>query len=361
MIETEKKQERVLIVGVELQGMENFDMSMEELASLAKTAGAEVAGVYTQKREKYDSKTFVGSGKLEEIAQMVDADEVSTVVVNTRLSPRQNVNLEEILGVKVIDRMQLILDIFAMRARSHEGKLQVHLAQLKYLLPRLVKYNLKIIFAGKFIWFLLAAFLFFAYFMFQIAWSRSEVNEGVVYNLLMFPCVLLVFYPAVFGIQNDEDSRILEILFGIPDYKYKVWGVRLLMIYVAIFVILIVFSWLATLLLYPVNLLEMSAQLMFPILFFGNLAFMFSTITRSGNGTAVLMIIIGIALLIFSNTPLIERSFWNILLNPFSIPRNSLPVIWESIIIKSRIFLLVASTIWMLIGLLNLQKREKFV
>lgn len=138
MIETEKKQERVLIVGVELQGMENFDMSMEELASLAKTAGAEVVGVYTQKREKYDSKTFVGSGKLEEIAQMVDADEVSTVVVNNRLTPRQNVNLEEMLGVKVIDRMQLILDIFAMRARSHEGKLQVHLAQLKYLLPRLV-------------------------------------------------------------------------------------------------------------------------------------------------------------------------------------------------------------------------------
>ena len=138
MIETEKKQERVLIVGVELQGMENFDMSMEELASLAKTAGAEVVGVYTQKREKYDSKTFVGSGKLEEIAQMVDADEVSTVVVNNRLTPRQNVNLEEILGVKVIDRMQLILDIFAMRARSHEGKLQVHLAQLKSLLPRLV-------------------------------------------------------------------------------------------------------------------------------------------------------------------------------------------------------------------------------
>ena len=138
MIETEKKQERVLIVGVELQDMENFDMSMEELASLAKTAGAEVVGVYTQKREKYDSKTFVVSGKLEEIAQMVDADEVSTVVVNNRLTPRQNVNLEEILGVKVIDRMQLILDIFAMRARSHEGKLQVHLAQLKYLLPRLV-------------------------------------------------------------------------------------------------------------------------------------------------------------------------------------------------------------------------------
>ena len=138
MIETEKQQERVILIGVELQGIENFSMSMEELASLAKTAGAQVVSSYTQKREKYDSKTFVGAGKLEEIKRMVEADDISTVIVNNRLTPRQNINLEEILGVKVIDRMQLILDIFAMRARSHEGKLQVHLAQLKYLLPRLV-------------------------------------------------------------------------------------------------------------------------------------------------------------------------------------------------------------------------------
>ena len=138
MIETEKQQERVILIGVELQGIENFSMSMEELASLAKTAGAQVVSSYIQKREKYDSKTFVGTGKLEEIKRMVEADEISTVIVNNRLTPRQNINLEEILGVKVIDRMQLILDIFAMRARSHEGKLQVHLAQLKYLLPRLV-------------------------------------------------------------------------------------------------------------------------------------------------------------------------------------------------------------------------------
>ncbi len=138
MIETEKHQERVILIGVELQGTANFSMSMEELASLAKTAGAQVVSSYTQKREKYDSKTFVGAGKLEEIKRMVEADEISTVIVNNRLTPRQNINLEEILGVKVIDRMQLILDIFAMRARSHEGKLQVHLAQLKYLLPRLV-------------------------------------------------------------------------------------------------------------------------------------------------------------------------------------------------------------------------------
>ncbi|SDO75852.1 GTP-binding protein HflX [Streptococcus equinus] len=138
MIETSEHQERVILLGVELPDTENFEMSMEELASLAKTAGAEVISSYRQKREKYDSKSLIGSGKLAEIKAVVDADEIDTVIVNDRLTPRQNVNLESELGVKVIDRMQLILDIFAMRARSHEGKLQVHLAQLKYMLPRLV-------------------------------------------------------------------------------------------------------------------------------------------------------------------------------------------------------------------------------
>nr|WP_205396053.1 GTPase HflX [Streptococcus lutetiensis] len=138
MIETSEHQERVILLGVELPDTENFDMSMEELALLAKTAGAQVVSSYRQKREKYDSKSLIGSGKLAEIKAIVDADEIDTVIVNDRLTPRQNVNLEAELGVKVIDRMQLILDIFAMRARSHEGKLQVHLAQLKYMLPRLV-------------------------------------------------------------------------------------------------------------------------------------------------------------------------------------------------------------------------------
>lgn len=138
MIETRKEQERVILVGVELQDTPHFDMSMAELANLAKTAGAEVVSSYRQKRDRYDSKSFVGSGKLAEIKEIVEMDEIDTVIVNNRLTPRQNANLESELGVKVIDRMQLILDIFALRARSHEGKLQVHLAQLKYMLPRLV-------------------------------------------------------------------------------------------------------------------------------------------------------------------------------------------------------------------------------
>lgn len=231
--------------------------------------------------------------------------------------------------------------------------------QIISLVPRIVKYNMKIIFAGKFFWFILAAFSIFAFFMFQNAWNRQEVNEGVIYNMLMFPAILLIFYPAVFGIQNDEDNRILEILFGIPNYKYKVWGVRLLMIYIAVYFILVVFCYVASLLLYPVNPFGMSIQLMFPLLFFGNMAFMFSTITRSGNGTAVLMIILGIVLLFFSEV--LSNTFWNVLLNPYKVPRNMHPVIWENMILKNRIFLFAGSAIWLMIGLLNLQKREKFV
>ncbi|SUN46938.1 GTPase [Streptococcus equi subsp. equi] len=138
MIETKARQERVILLGVVLQAADHAELSMTELASLAKTAGAEVVDCYMQRRERYDSKTFVGSGKLAEIKEMVAANEIDTVIVNNRLTARQNANLEAALGIKVIDRMQLILDIFAMRARSHEGKLQVHLAQLKYMLPRLV-------------------------------------------------------------------------------------------------------------------------------------------------------------------------------------------------------------------------------
>jgi hypothetical protein len=232
-------------------------------------------------------------------------------------------------------------------------------SQIIKVSPRIVKYNLKVIFAGKFIWFLLAALGFFGFFMFQAAWNREEINESLIYDLLLFPGVLLIFYPTVFGIQNDEDSRILEILFGIPDYRYKVWGVRLLMIYIAVFFILAAFAVLAAIFMYPVSPLGIAAQLMFPALFFGNMAFMFSTITRSGNGTAVIMIIFSILVLVFSD--LLWRTSYYVILNPYDMPRNILPVIWESTILKNRIFLLSGSLIWMMVGLLNLQKREKFV
>ena len=138
MIKTEKTQEKVVLVGVEsFDNNQTFEASMTELASLAETAGAVVTTVFTQKKERLDGKYLVGIGKLQEIKDNLAADEADMVIFNEKLTPRQNVNLEGFLGVKVIDRMQLILDIFALRARSHVGMLQVELAQLKYLLPRL--------------------------------------------------------------------------------------------------------------------------------------------------------------------------------------------------------------------------------
>ncbi len=110
---------------------------MEELAALAMSAGARVAERQIQSRPKTDSATFIGSGKVEELKAQVLFHEATTVIFDRELSPTQQRNLEKILAVKVLDRTQLILDIFARRARTREGKLQVELAQLNYLLPRL--------------------------------------------------------------------------------------------------------------------------------------------------------------------------------------------------------------------------------
>lgn len=224
---------------------------------------------------------------------------------------------------------------------------------------RMIRYNLKIIFAGRFIWFLLAAFAFFLFFAIQTVWNGEALTDGTVYNLLIFPGILLIFYPSVFGIQNDDDSRMLEILFGIPNYRYKVWLVRLLMIYVLIFLITILFSAVASVLLYKINVLEMSYQLMYPIVFMGSMAFMFSTIIKNGNGTAVLLVLIGVALIILQDA--VERTQWNVFLNPFQIPNNFNEIIWQGLITKNRIFLGVSMIVFILYGLFNLQKREKFV
>lgn len=117
-------------------GQANY--SLEELARLVDTAGAEVLSQFIQKRARPDAATFLGSGKAEEVAEFCRSLGADLVIFDCELSPRQGRNLEEITGVRVIDRTQLILDIFARRARTSEGKLQVELAQLNYLLPRLI-------------------------------------------------------------------------------------------------------------------------------------------------------------------------------------------------------------------------------
>lgn len=133
------EKERVILVGVETaDNYRYFAESMAELTNLTETAQGEVVFQLLQKRPTVDRQTIIGKGKLEELGQLVDAHEADIVIFNQELTPRQGSLITEAIGVRVIDRVQLILDIFAMRAQSKAGKLQVELAQLNYLLPRLV-------------------------------------------------------------------------------------------------------------------------------------------------------------------------------------------------------------------------------
>ena len=130
--------ERILLVGVSLDNEEDTIESLAELAELTKTAGGEVVREVYQNREQIHPGTYVGKGKLEEIRDIIEEDDIDAVVCDDELSPAQLRNLNEYLDIKVLDRTIMILDIFAMRARTSEGKIQVELAQLKYRSSRLV-------------------------------------------------------------------------------------------------------------------------------------------------------------------------------------------------------------------------------
>src|SRR5918994_5529382 len=130
--------ERVVLVGVWTSGtVRDAENSLAELARLAETAGSQVLEAVMQRRDRPDPATYLGSGKAKELRDLVVATGADTVVCDGELTPGQLRKLEEIVKVKVVDRTALILDIFAQHARSREGKAQVELAQLQYMLPRL--------------------------------------------------------------------------------------------------------------------------------------------------------------------------------------------------------------------------------
>jgi GTPase len=131
--------EKVLLVGCQLDEDDlRFQYSMEELEELTETAQGAVLAILSQKRDRIHPGTYIGKGKVEELAALEKQFEPDIIIFNDELSPSQIRNLSKDLDARVIDRTQLILDIFAQRARSREGKLQVELAQLQYLLPRLI-------------------------------------------------------------------------------------------------------------------------------------------------------------------------------------------------------------------------------
>ena len=141
MQQTETKRERAILAGLSASSMDEHerstDVSMEELAALVETAGGETVAMLIQNRPSPDPGTFIGDGKVQEMKELIEHQECDLAVFDNELSPSQMRVLSEALGVKVLDRSGLILDIFAQRARTREGQLQVELAQYKYLLPRL--------------------------------------------------------------------------------------------------------------------------------------------------------------------------------------------------------------------------------
>lgn len=227
------------------------------------------------------------------------------------------------------------------------------------LLYRLITYNVKVIFGNKFVYFVVATFLFYAFIITLTIFDDPDFDDGVIFGFLVFPGLILIFYPMAYGIQNDDDSKMLETIFGIPNYRYKVWLVRFVLTIGIAALILIVLASLANLTLHRFSIMPMIGQVLFPITFISSLAFMLSTLIKNGNGTAIVLVIVSFIFFVF--TEQLEFSVYNIFLNPFEEPRDMSEFIWLTIIYKNRVYLTILSLLCLLFGMFNLQFREKFV
>jgi len=223
----------------------------------------------------------------------------------------------------------------------------------------IIRYNLKIVFANKFIYFLIAAIAFFLLITGILLFSNNVAANKDIYSTLIFPGLLIIFYPVIFNIQNDKDARMLEIIFGVPNYRYKVYLVRFIISMILLFVILMLMSWFTVFAVLRIPVLEMVYQLMYPLLFLSCLSFLFSTLVRNASGAAVIMIIIGLFFWIL-HEPL-QYSKWNIFLNPFDVPSEISHSVWKNVLSQNRLMLIIGSVVSLLWSLINLQKREKFV
>jgi hypothetical protein len=227
------------------------------------------------------------------------------------------------------------------------------------IIYKMIIYNLRIIFANKFVWFLVGSILFYVGLSIIYVFSNDISKMEDMYGIFLFSGILLIFYPSVFGVQNDQDARTIEILFGIPNYRYKVWLIRIVLIFVIAFLIMLVFTLLSSVFIVKFRIINMTMQVMLPVIFLGVMAFMLSTVIRNGNGTAVVMIVFGLLFLILSGA--LSNSQWNVFLNPFNIPRNMNEISWSIITFKNRIILITGTLVFLLAALYNLQKREKFM
>ena len=222
-----------------------------------------------------------------------------------------------------------------------------------------IRYNVKIIFANKFIYFLIAAFAFFLMIMGIMLFTDSSPEESDIYSSLIFPGILILFYPVIFNIQSDKDTRMLEIIFAIPNYRYKVYLVRFALSILLLIISLCVMSWITELTVLRIPILKMVYQLMYCLLFLASLALLLTSLLKNANGAAVIMVIIGLAFFILAEP--LQGSKWNIFLNPFDVPGDMSHTIWQNVLFQNRMMLVIGSVVCILWSLINLQRREKLV
>lgn len=222
------------------------------------------------------------------------------------------------------------------------------------------RYSANQVFAGKFIYFLLLALLTFCIVVI-VHTVQEEVppNAQTIYYFLLVPGVLLAFYPSAYCVQSDVDGRMLETLFGIPNYGYKVWLARHLVQHLVIAVLLLLLAILCEAALADFSVAAMVIHLMFPIAFLSSVGFMLATTIRNGNGAAAVLLIT--ALICWVLTEATGGTRWDLYINPFEQVDGYENLALEAAVFYNRVYLIVGAVVATLLGLLRLQKREKFV
>lgn len=228
------------------------------------------------------------------------------------------------------------------------------------LVSDLVRYNLKVIFSGKFVYFFGSAVGVYIFIVVGAMMGQNyNPSESLVYYNLLLPGILLIFYPMTFGIYNDMETRMMEMIIGIPNYRYKVWLVRLLIIWGLVFALLFLLALFSLIAITEISIFSMALQLMFPVYFIGSFAFFMASLVKNGNGAAAIVVIVG--LVIWISSGILGESRWNIFLNPFLQPADLNDSVWSDMIYYNRIYLLSGILLFFLGAMYRLQKREKFI
>jgi len=223
-----------------------------------------------------------------------------------------------------------------------------------------VRYSAYQNFSGRGLGFIgLAVAVFLGVVVFSLMSRSAARGPEQVYNYLLIPAVLLTFYPSAFAVQSDKDAEMIETLFGIPDHRYKVWLARLATLLVLVAGILFLLAVFCRIGLTEFPLGTMVLQLMFPVLFLASLAFFLACLTGSGNSTAVVLVVV--LLLFWALAGPLKSSSWFLFHNPFAGVSQLQALVWKKITLSNRLYMTIGSVFLLMLALLRLQNRERYI